>query len=699
MNEATSLTISLLQKCTTITSLKKAQKLHALILTSSTPFTYHKPFLHNNILSMYAKCGSVFDARLVFDKMPQRNFITYNSIISAFARRLDLGSYAFRLFSQMRFQCFTPNGATFISLLQSASAARDRLHGLALHCLIVKSGQLFDVQVQTALICFFSNFGDLSSVNQVFGNVLIQDEYSWNCIISGYVKNNRMAEGLCLFRKMLRSGAIPTEFTFSMVLNACARLSDYSFGRLAHAQVILTGVYLDLPLQNALIDMYSSCGDTQSAFHLFEGIQNPDIVSWNSMMAGYAEKREGEKAMALFVQLQHHAGRKADEYTFAALISAVQECPLLYYGEALHAQVIVYGLDTSVFVGSPLISVYFGYGKVESAEGVFHTISKKDVVLWTEMISGYSKVEDSENAIKFFYNMWQQGHKIDDFSLSSALSACADLATLNQGEMLHSLAIKTGCDSEMAVCGSLINAYAKNGDLQAAKSIFAEIKYPDLKCWNSMIGGYSHHGKAEEAIKLFDEFLILGLKPDQVTFISLLSACSHCGLVERGKRLWSYMKDKGLYPRFKHYACMVSLLSRAGLLEEAVEIIHESDFGKDHLALWRTVLSSAVSNKNLSMGLLAAREILQLDAQDSATHTLLSNLYASVGSWDGVMEVRKRIRGMMLEKDPGLSWVETVKSLEVFSSGDQSHPKIEEVKAQLKILQGNMMLRQDIDGI
>lgn len=699
MNEAASFTISLLQKCTSITSLKKAQKLHALILTSSTPFTYQKPFLHNNILSMYSKCGSVINAHLVFDKMPQRNFISYNSIISSIARRSDSASYAFKLFSQMRYQCFTPNGATFICLLQLASVARDRFQGLALHCLIIKSGQLFDVQVQTALICFFSNFGDLTSVVEVFGNVVVKDDYSWNCIISGYVKNNKMTEGLCLFRKMLSSGATPTEFTYSMVLNACARLSDYSYGRLAHAQVISTGVFLDLPLQNALIDMYSSCGDTQSAFRVFEEIQSPDLVSWNSMMAGYAEKGEGEKAVDLFVQLQQCAIHKADEYTFAALISAIQGESTSYYGEILHAQVIVSGLDRSVYVGSPLIAMYFGHGKTESAEGVFHSIPKKDVVLWTEMISGYSNVEDSEKAMKFFYEMWKGGHKIDDFALSSALSACADLATLKQGEMLHSVAIKAGCDSQMSVCGSLINAYAKNGDLQATKSIFNEIDNPDLKCRNSMIGSYSHHGKAEDAIRLFDEFLVHGLEPDQVTFISLLSACSHCGLVDSGKHLWNYMKEKGLSPGLKHYACMVSLLSRAGLLEEAVEVILESDFTKNHLALWRTVLSSAVSNKNLSMGLHAAAKILQLNAQDSATHTLLSNLYASVGSWDGVMEVRKRVRGLNLEKDPGLSWVETVKSLEVFSSGDQSHPRIEEVRHQLQILKRSMMLQQDIDDI
>ncbi|KAK9749256.1 hypothetical protein RND81_02G113200 [Saponaria officinalis] len=698
MNELTSLTTFLLRKCTSITSLKKAQKFHALIFTSATPFSYHQPFLHNNLISMYVKCGSFFHAHQVFDKMPQRNFISYNNIISAYARDRNSGSYAVRMFSLMRDQCFLPNGATFIGLLQSASGISDWFLGLTLHCLIVKFGFLFDVRVQTALVGFYSCMGELNFASEVFGNVLVKDAYSWNCIISGHVKNNKLRDGLRLFKTMVRSGVTPTEFSYSMVLNACSRLSDYAFGRVTHAHVLVTGVPVDLPLQNALVDMYSSCGESRYAFHVFNRIQNPDLVSWNSMMAAYAESREGDKAMDLFVQLLHRATHKPDEYTFAAVISANQEYPASHHGELLHARVIVSGWDKSVYVGSPLISMYFNNGRTESAGRVFHSIPRKDLVLWTEMVSGYAKALDGEKAVNFFCNMWKEGHNIDDFVLSSALSACADLATLKQGKMLHCLAIKAGYHSEMSVCGSLIDTYAKNGSLQAAESIFSNVTDPDLKCWNAMIGGYGHHGKGEEAVKLFDEILSQGLEPDTVTYISLLSACSHSGLVAKGKYLWNSMKEKYISRGIKHYSCMVSLLSRAGLLDEAINLINESEFGEDHLELWRIVLSSSVFNKNLSMGLHAARKILKVDARDSATYTLLSNLYAALGKWEGVVEIRRRIRGMMLDKDPGLSWIETVKNLEVFSSGDQSHSRIEEVKSQLQMLQGNMtVVQQEID--
>ncbi|GAB4848931.1 hypothetical protein Ancab_003744 [Ancistrocladus abbreviatus] len=695
--EATSLTSLLLQKCTSTTSLKRARRLHALILTTTTPIDQHSPFLHNHILSMYAKCGSLVDSRLVFDKMPRRNIVTYNSLIAAYARDLHHAKLAFKVLAQMRYECFTPNGSTFTSLLQSAVNLEDWFLGLAIHCQIVKFGFLADVWVQTALLGLYSNGGDIESADRLFASMDVKDSMAWNCIISGNLKNNRLMKGLYLFSNMLRSGVTPTEFTYSMVLNACGRQGDYSFGQLTHAHVIVTNVPVDLPLQNALLDMYSSCGDTLSAFSVFKDIEYPDLVSWNSMLSGYAEIGEGEKAMHLFIQLLGMSTAKPDEYTFAAVISAAGELPASDYGEPLHSQIIRFGCDTSVFVGSRLISMYFNNDRTESAEQVFCSIGMKDVVLWTEMITGYSKVADGENAVKNFFNMSQEGHRLDSFALSSTLGACADLATLKQGEMIHCQAIKTGCDAEMSVCGSLVDMYAKNGHLQAAESMFFKVTDPDLKCWNSMIGGYSHHGKAEEALKLFDCLLDLGMKPDQVTFISLLSACSHSGLVKRGKYLWNYMKENKIVAGSKHYSCMVSLLSRAGLLEEAEDMIDRSPFGESCLELWRTVLSSSVANKNSAIGLRAAEQILKLNPEDSAAHMLVSNLYAATGRWDNVMEIRKRARGLMLEKDPGLSWVEVTKGLDVFSSGDQSHSKIDEVYDVLHILQATMKMRSDMD--
>nr|KYP66674.1 Pentatricopeptide repeat-containing protein At3g50420 family [Cajanus cajan] len=551
--------LSLLQKCITLTTLREARQLHALVLTTATAFNSQSPFVFNNILSMYARCGSLRDSHIVFDKMPHRTLVSYNALLAAYSRASSYHAIsALELYTQMETKGLRPSSMTFTSLLQASSLLEHWWFGSSLHAKGFKLG-LDDICVQTSLLNMYSNCGDLSSAELVFRDMVDRDVVAWNSLIVGYLKNNKIKE----------------------------------------------------------------------AYRIFSRMENPDLVSWNSMIAGYSENEDGEKAMNLFVQLR----------------------------EML-----------------------------------------KDVVLWTEMITGYSKMTDGISAIRCFFEMVCEAHEVDDYVLSGVLSACADLAILRQGEIIHCYAVKLSYDVEMSVSGSLIDMYAKNGSLEAAYLVFSQVSDPDLKCWNSVLGGYSHHGMVEEAFKLFEEILKHGLVPDQVTFLSLLSACSHSRLVEQGKFLWNYMNSIGLIPGPKHYSCMVTLLSRAALLEEAEEIINRSPYIEDNLELWRTLLSACVINKNFKLGIHAAEEVLRLNAEDGPTLVLLSNLYAAARRWDKVAEIRKNMRGMMLEKDPGLSWIEAKNDIHVFSSGDQSHPKADEVQAELHRLKQNMIRTKNDDS-
>ncbi|PRQ55915.1 putative tetratricopeptide-like helical domain-containing protein [Rosa chinensis] len=688
-----SLLAALIQKCTAINSLREARRLHALLLTTTT-VSSRSVFLYNNVLSMYARCCSLRDARNVFDEMPLRSLVSFNALAAAYSRSSDTAGLALTLLKQMGVECLRPNVSTFTSVIQASCTLEDWLVGSLVHAQVVKCGFLNEVHLQTALLGMYSSCGDLVSASRVFGGMVDRDVVAWNSMIFAYLKNGKNKEGLHLFDGMLRTGVIPTQFTYSMVLNVCSRLRYLNLGRIIHARVIVSSTHADLALENSLLDMYCNSGDTQAAFSVFNKMDSPDLVSWNTMIAGYSENDDGEKAMNLFAQLKRLCYLKPDEYTYAAIISAAGTYLASDYGKLLHGQVIKVGLEKSIFVGTALVSMYFKNSETDSAQKAFYSISEKDVVLWTEMIMGYSRLADGESAIKFFKEMCKESHKVDSFALSGVLSACSDLAMLKQGEMIHSQALKTGFDVEMSVCGSLVDMYAKNGCLESAYCIFSQVVEPDLKCWNSILGGYSQHGMAEEALKLYFEIQKHGLLPDQVTFLSLLSACNHSGLVEVGKFLWNCMKENGIPPGPKHYSCMVSLLSRARLLNEAEELIIKSPFNEDNLELWRTLLSSCVINKNLEIGVHAAEHVLKVDAEDSATHILLSNLYAAAGKWDKVVEIRRKIKELTLEKDPGLSWIEDKKNIQVFSSGVQSKEEVGEAEDALHWLQGNMVRSQ-----
>ncbi|RLM64624.1 hypothetical protein C2845_PM16G23690 [Panicum miliaceum] len=405
--------------------------------------------------------------------------------------------------------------------------------------------------------------------------------------------------------------------------------------------------------------MYCCCGDLDTVLRVFQRIETPDLVSWNTIIAGFSGVGDGWSAVQAFVQLKAVSCEQLapDEYTLAAVVSAAAALPAMCSGKPLHADIIKVGLESSIFVANTLINMYFTNEEPSSAQILFDSIMVKDVIMWTEMVAGHSSLGEGELALKYFIRMLEEGHKVDNFSLSSALNSSADLAGLKQGEMLHAQVVKGGYQGNICVSGSLVDMYAKNGALGDAYSVFCNIQKADLKCWNSMIGGYGNHGDSETAFKLFGDMI-------------------HDGIV----------------PGFKHYTSMVSLLSRAGLLEEAVDLINKAPSAKRYPELWRILLSSCVTFKDLSIGVHAADQALEQDPDDISTHILLSNLYASIGKWDNVSAIRRRIRGLMIEKEPGLSWIEIKKTVHVFSADDECHTHIDDCRDELLRIKGNMGL-------
>uniref|UniRef100_A0A0E0DK02 Uncharacterized protein n=1 Tax=Oryza meridionalis TaxID=40149 RepID=A0A0E0DK02_9ORYZ len=698
LEEALAAAALLLRSCSPRRAvLRPARAVHALLVVSSTPSSPAlTTFLANQLLSLYARLSAVPDALALLRSTPRPSVVSYNTVLSALSRAPRHAPEGLRLFRRLHASGLRPTAPSLCALLRTAGELRDRRAGAAAHSQAATLGFLASDIVPTALLQMYSQCGAPRDANQVFDEMATRDGVAWNCVMHCNVRYGYLDRALGQFCRMVRGGLPPTESTLSSVLSGCGRAGDCLRGRVLHGWVVkLEELDPDMPLQNALLDMYSSCGDLDTALRVFERIETPDLVSWNTLIAGFSGVGDGCSAMHAFVQLkavQFDERVVPDEYTLAAVVSASATLPAMFGGKPLHAEVIKAGLENSVFVGNTLLNMYFTNDDPHSARILFDSITQKDVIMWTEMVAGHSSLGEGELALRYFVSMLQEGYKVDSFSLSSALNSTTELAGLKQGEMLHAQVVKSGYEGNICASGSLVDMYAKNGALPGAYLVFRNIQRPDLKCWNSIIGGYGNHGNSEMAFKLFGEMIRDGLQPDHVTYISILSACSHCGLVEKGKFYWFCMMTDGIVPGFKHYTSMVSLLGRAGLLDEAVDLMMKSPFAKKCPELWRILLSSCITFRNLSIGVHAAEQALEQDPDDISTHILLSNLYASLGKWDFVAEIRKRMRGLMADKEPGLSWVEMKNVVHVFSADDECHSHIDDCHSELLRLKGNMEL-------
>jgi len=228
--------------------------------------------------------------------------------------------------------------------------------------------------------------------------------------------------------------------------------------------------------------------------------------------------------------------------------------------------------------------------------------------------------------------------------------------------------------------------YARCGAVMDAKAVFVEMEVHkrDVVSWNAMIGGFAHHGHANEALELFRVMKGVKVKPTYITFISVLNACGHAGLVDEGKREFdSMIPEFGLTPTVEHYASLVDLIGRHGKLEDAMKLIKEMVVPPDNV-VWGALLNASRIHNNVRMAQVAAEALMKVELDSSTPHVMLYNVHADEGRWGDAIEVREVMDKSSIVKQPGYSWIELENTVHKFLAGDRSHPLSFEIYSLLE---------------
>ncbi|CAI0383033.1 unnamed protein product [Linum tenue] len=296
---------------------------------------------------------------------------------------------------------------------------------------------------------------------------------------------------------------------------------------------------------------------------------------------------------------------------------------------------------------------------------------RPDIVSWTAVISGFAANERGEDGLNLFRRMQSAANvTANAVTICSVLSACAELSALNLGKEIHGYTTRTFLCNELLVSNSLVDMYAKCGNLKEGRRVFERIEGKDMISWNSIIKGHGMHGLGVEALQMFDRMITSGHRPDGITFIAILSACSHAGLVSQGRLLFDKMVSKyRIEPRMEHYACTVDLLGRSGLLEEASEVVKNMPMEPNSCVLG-ALLNSCRMHKNTAFAENVASRMFGLVSESSWSYTLMSNIYAGSGKWEDSARERVSARSKGLKKAVGQSWIEVKKKVCKFVAGD-----------------------------
>lgn len=402
----------------------------------------------------------------------------------------------------------------------------------------------------------------------------------------------------------------------------------------------------------------------------------------------FSHSNSMEDSVCVLLRFQKN-GLRVDPRVLSQALSSCGSDRTLNVGIQVHCLAITTGFITNVYVGSCLITFYSKCGVLDNALKVFDEMPVRNVVSWTAIITGFAQESKAEVCLDLYHRMRQSEFKPNDFTLTSFLSACTCNGSLGQGRIAHCQSIHMGFNSHVHIANSLISMYSKCGDIIDALYIFEHMHTKDLVSWNSMINGYSQHGLASQAIRLFEEMKQQKMKPDAITFLGILSSCRHAGIVEEGWFYFNSMAEYGVKSELDHYSCIVDLLGRAGFVQDAWDFIKKMPISPNAV-IWGSLLTSCRLHGNVWIGIEAAEERLVLRPWCSATHLQVANLYASVGCWDQAGRVRKMVKDKGMKNDPGFSWIEIKNEVYQFRAEDKSNPKVDAILALMDGLVDHM---------
>ncbi|OWM70624.1 pentatricopeptide repeat-containing protein At2g33680 [Punica granatum] len=662
--------------------------LHARILKSGsaacTPIA-------NGLINLYAKCGRLKKAHLVFDALPQRDLVSWNCLINGYSQ-LEVGGAhsAMGLFRRMRAENELPNAHTFAGVLTASSNSADPFCGRQAHALAIKTASFHDIFVGSSLLNMYCKAGLVVDARKAFDRMPERNSVSWATMISGYASQHLAAEALELFGSMRREEEeAQNEFVFTSVLSSFAAPGLINTGKQIHCLVTKKGLLSFVSVWNALVTMYSKCGSLEDSLRVFEFSSVKNSITWSAMVTGFAQSGESRKSLKLFSKM-HLSGIEPTEFTLVGVINACSDISAIREGQQLHGYALKLGLEPQIFVITALVDMYAKCGSISEARKGFEHLREPDMVLWTSMIGGYVQNGENEDALYLYCQMQMEGILPNELTMVSVLKACSSLAALEQGKQIHASIVKHGFGLEVPIGSALSTMYAKCGDLEDGTEVFKRMSGRDVVSWNAMMSGLAQNGLGDRSLDLFDEMVQESTRPDGVTFVNILSACSHMGLVDRGRDYFNMMSEKfGLTPGVEHYACMVDLLSRAGRLDEAKDFIESAKV--DHgLCLWRILLGACKNHRNYELGVYAGEKLMELGSQESSAYVLLSSIYVALGRREDVERVRSLMRARGAGKEPGCSWIDLKSGVHVFVVGDEVHPQIQEIRSELRILSKQM---------
>lgn len=413
-------------------------------------------FVLNAVLNMYIKCGSLVDARQVFDQMQDtRDMFTWTMMMTGYSK-LGHPEQAYELYEQMRKELVPIDNVAFTTVLSVCATLGSLEKGKQVHSDIIEAGISPDRMLQNTLIDMYAKCGSMKQGRKVFKEMSDRDVVSWNVLISGAAQNGHSDKAFELFEAMGETGLKPDKVTYVSILNVCSSVEQ---GKALYSDITKAGFELDVWVGTALVKMFSKYGSLEDALLIFEKLPHRNVVSWTSVIAVCAQAGKTEKALELYERMCEE-GVAPDRLTFTTVLRVCETLRDLKKGKEVHEQIIRSGVASDLIMESTLIDMYAKCGRVEDAHQLLANMSERDVVSYTAVVGGYVQHGQFREALNVYYNMQREGVVPNSVTFLAVLKACTGLRSYAECRRVHDGIVKAGLSADSNLRHAVANMYA-----------------------------------------------------------------------------------------------------------------------------------------------------------------------------------------------------------------------------------------------
>ncbi|KAK9131210.1 hypothetical protein Sjap_011697 [Stephania japonica] len=357
---------------------------------------------------------------------------------------------------------------------------------------------------------------------------------------------------------------MPDEFTFPLVVRACASMGNWDMCKLVHVHVLVSGFQFHVHVANELIGMFGKLGYMDHARKVFDRMQFRSCISWNSLISGFSKNYDLEGTINTFKWMELE-GMEPILVAWTSLLSAHARCgecedvlrlfckmrlkrngqPLLktilqvalaylvcadfymiYEGIVIHGYVVTGGFQDYMFVNNSLICMYGKNGNIDDSSSSFRQMKTKNLITWNSLISSFAEAGLCDEAFEAFLQL------------------------------------------------------EKSGD---------SMLQPNVITWTAVISGFSSKVRGNECLDMFRRMLYANVDPNSVTFASVLSACGELAVLDRGKEIHGHSIRARLDNNILVGNGLINMYMKCGKLKEA-QIIFDK-LGDRDLVSWNFMIA------------------------------------------------------------------------------------------------------------